>query len=324
MCWVAVQVELYLQRQCMTGSVTWAHLHVCPWALNPLHKDVWFKLQVEFEVSLICLGGIRIRCFPWEVFLAWVFSECIRMSVWHGQVSTSLGPQGGDGVSCHPAGEQASSQFPWSHSSAAQWPQRICRSHLLGNIAQNLLCSWCFLHPWPFLNIRHLACPGTQINPFPHFVHCLFSHPRPLNFNWEPSVQRQCRLFLICGTVWTLIRTDNKEHKPIGTLSWWYHWGMLAWWQLSCCSVYKKLILVSEYVEEIGNISVIPKCVHLCEQKLPSWLLCADEMGTLVIYGQNKGSSICVVVVQCSKCLGSPNTAGGMVTRGAKLGWLGM
>lgn len=69
---------------------------------------------------------------------------------------------------------------------------------------------------------------------------------------------------------------------------------------------------------------MIPKCVHPCEQKLPSWLLCADEMGTLVIYGQNKGCSICVVVVQCSECLGSPNTAGGMVTRGAKLGWLGM
>lgn len=69
---------------------------------------------------------------------------------------------------------------------------------------------------------------------------------------------------------------------------------------------------------------MIPKCVHPCEQKLPSCLLCADEMGTLVIYGQNRGCSICVVVVQCSKCLGSPNTAGGMVTRGAKLGWLGM
>lgn len=31
------------------------------------------------------------------------------MSVWHGQVSTSLGAQGGDGVSCHPEGEQGSS-----------------------------------------------------------------------------------------------------------------------------------------------------------------------------------------------------------------------
>lgn len=116
----------------------------------------------------------------------------------------------------------------------------------------------------------------------------------------KPSVQRQCNLFLICGTVWTLIRTDNKEHKPIGTLLGGIQGGMLAWWQLSFCSLCKKHALASKHVEKIGNISMIPKCVHPCEQKLPSWLLCADEMGTLVIYGQNKGCSICVVVVQCS------------------------
>lgn len=69
---------------------------------------------------------------------------------------------------------------------------------------------------------------------------------------------------------------------------------------------------------------MIPKCVHPCAQKLLSWLLCAHEMGTFVIYGQNEDCSICVVMVQCFKCLGSPNTAGGMVTRGAKLGSLGM
>lgn len=72
--------------------------------------------------------------------------------------------------------------------------------------------------PQPLLEYQAFGCPGTQINPFPDLVRYLFSHPRLLCFNWEPSVQRQCRLFLIRGTVWTLIRTDNKEHKPIGTL----------------------------------------------------------------------------------------------------------
>lgn len=29
-----------------------------------------------------------------------------------------------------------------------------------------------------------------------------------------------------------------------------------------------------EHGEKIGNIPMIPTCVHPCEQKLPSWLLC--------------------------------------------------
>lgn len=102
--------------------------------------------------------------------------------------------------------------------SAAKWPQRICRSLPQGTPAWSLLCSWRFLHPSPFLDSRHLACQGARINPFPDLVHCLFSHPQLLGLNWEPLVQGQCRSFLNCGTVWTLIRTDNKECKPIGTL----------------------------------------------------------------------------------------------------------
>lgn len=40
-------------------------------------------------------------------------------------------------------------------------------------------------------------------------------------------------------------------------------------------------------------------------------------------FGENKGCSICVVVLQRSKCLGSPTT-GGMVTGWTELGWLGI
>lgn len=59
--------------------------------------------------------------------------------------------------------------------------------------------------------MSELAWQVIHINPIPALVHDLFSHPQLLDLYCEPLVQRQRCLFLICVTVRTLIRTDNKR-----------------------------------------------------------------------------------------------------------------
>lgn len=153
-----------------------------------------------FEVSLICLGvsgsSAFLRIFLslrhcasvmfselyWDVRLAWPsihiswdpgMASAVTLRV-NRQVRGCPGATMQDLFCCKVTTKNLQEPSP--------------REYQLG---AGLLCSWCFLHFNVFLDIRHLACQGAHINPFPDLTCGLFSHPQLLDLNWEPLVQRQ-------------------------------------------------------------------------------------------------------------------------------------